>query len=247
MLAQGLQRVLDPRVPRHPERGRRRPEGPGQRHWHRLPAHDGADLHRASDDSQQPGSRGMIGLQGRGRRATAELRCRATLPPARRPPNRPYRRLPKDLEGQAKHPIIVATWQRAWENVTSFFVVPPDIRRVIYTTNAIDSLNVQLRKIIKTRGHFPIDELRSNCYGRRYATCWPNPCERLLPERRHEQISHPLRRLLYCCARITTFKASRAQTYDQARGTLQTRCYLIWFVHRPNAYRNRSNQGIETW
>ena len=58
----------------------------------------------------------------------------------------------------AKYPMIVAAWQRAWENVTPFFVFPPDIRRVIYTTNAIESLNMQLRKIIKTRGHFPNDE-----------------------------------------------------------------------------------------
>lgn len=58
----------------------------------------------------------------------------------------------------AKYPMIVAAWQRAWENVTPFFVFPPDIRRVIYTTNAIESLNMQLRKIIKTRSHFPTDE-----------------------------------------------------------------------------------------
>ena len=57
-----------------------------------------------------------------------------------------------------KHPSIVQSWTRAWEHVTPFFVFPPDIRRVIYTTNAIESLNMQLRKIIKTRGHFPNDE-----------------------------------------------------------------------------------------
>lgn len=57
-----------------------------------------------------------------------------------------------------RYPTIVAAWQRAWENVTPFFVFPPDTRRVIYTTNAIESLNMQLRKIIKTRGHFPTDE-----------------------------------------------------------------------------------------
>jgi transposase-like protein len=54
--------------------------------------------------------------------------------------------------------MIVQSWMRAWENVTPFFVFPPGIRRVIYTTNAIESLNMQLRKIIKTRGHFPNDE-----------------------------------------------------------------------------------------
>jgi putative transposase len=57
-----------------------------------------------------------------------------------------------------KYPTIVQSWQRAWENVTPFFVFPPAIRRVVYTTNAIESLNMQLRKIIKTRGHFPNDE-----------------------------------------------------------------------------------------
>ena len=57
-----------------------------------------------------------------------------------------------------RYPTIVQSWQRAWENVTPFFVFPPEIRRVIYTTNAIESLNMQSRKIIKTRGHFPNDE-----------------------------------------------------------------------------------------
>ena len=57
-----------------------------------------------------------------------------------------------------KYPMIVQSWTRAWEQVTPFFAFPPDIRRVIYTTNAIESLNMQLRKIIKTRGHFPTDE-----------------------------------------------------------------------------------------
>jgi transposase-like protein len=57
-----------------------------------------------------------------------------------------------------KFPAIAASWRRAWEHVVPFYVFPPDIRRVIYTTNAIESLNMQLRKIIKTRGHFPNDE-----------------------------------------------------------------------------------------
>jgi len=52
----------------------------------------------------------------------------------------------------------VLAWQRARMHVTPFFVFPPDIRRVIYTTNAIESLNMQLRMIIKTLGNFPSDE-----------------------------------------------------------------------------------------
>jgi putative transposase len=59
----------------------------------------------------------------------------------------------------AKYPTIVASVAAGLAaRHVPFFVFPPDIRRVIYTTNAIESLNVQLRKIIKTRGHFPNDE-----------------------------------------------------------------------------------------
>ena len=46
----------------------------------------------------------------------------------------------------------------AWDRVIPFFAFPPEVRRVIYTTNAIESINAQLRKIIKTRGHFPSDD-----------------------------------------------------------------------------------------
>jgi transposase-like protein len=57
-----------------------------------------------------------------------------------------------------KFPTVVASWRRAWSQVIPFFAFPPSIRKVIYTTNAIESVNAQLRKIIKTRGHFPSDE-----------------------------------------------------------------------------------------
>jgi putative transposase len=56
-----------------------------------------------------------------------------------------------------KYPHTVATWTTAWERFTPFLAFPPEVRRVIYTTNAIESLNYQLRKIIKNRGHFPND------------------------------------------------------------------------------------------
>jgi putative transposase len=57
-----------------------------------------------------------------------------------------------------KYPTVAQSWRRAWEHVIPFFAFPPEVRRVIYTTNAIESLHMQLRKIIKTRGHFPSDE-----------------------------------------------------------------------------------------
>jgi putative transposase len=60
-----------------------------------------------------------------------------------------------------KFPTVVAAWRRAWGQVIAFFTFPPEIRRVIYTTNAIESVNARVRKIIKTRGHFPTDEAAS--------------------------------------------------------------------------------------
>lgn len=57
-----------------------------------------------------------------------------------------------------KYPTIADSWRRAWEHVIPFFAFPPEVRRVIYTTNVIESLHMQLRKIIKNRGHFPSDE-----------------------------------------------------------------------------------------
>src|SRR5574337_806506 len=57
-----------------------------------------------------------------------------------------------------KFPTVVAAWRRAWTQVIPFFAFPPEIRRVIYTTNAIESVNARVRKIIKTRGHFPSDD-----------------------------------------------------------------------------------------
>jgi putative transposase len=57
-----------------------------------------------------------------------------------------------------RYPTIAPAWRRVWTRVIPFFAFPPDVRRVLYTTNAIESLHMQLRKIIKTRGHFPSDE-----------------------------------------------------------------------------------------
>jgi putative transposase len=53
---------------------------------------------------------------------------------------------------------VVAAWRRAWTHVIPFFAFPPEVRRVIYTTTALESVHARLRTIIKTRGHFPNDE-----------------------------------------------------------------------------------------
>ena len=53
---------------------------------------------------------------------------------------------------------IAVSWRNNWSRITPFFDYPPEIRRIIYTTNAIESVNMSLRKITKNRGSFPIDE-----------------------------------------------------------------------------------------
>jgi putative transposase len=57
-----------------------------------------------------------------------------------------------------KYPTIAPIWRRNWERAAVFFAYPEEIRRVIYTTNAIESVNMSLRKVIKNRGSFPTDE-----------------------------------------------------------------------------------------
>ena len=55
-------------------------------------------------------------------------------------------------------PAIAQCWRRVWDQVIPFFAYPNEIRKMIYTTNAIESLHMQLRKVLKARGHFPSDE-----------------------------------------------------------------------------------------
>jgi putative transposase len=63
-----------------------------------------------------------------------------------------------DEKWGAKFPVITQAWLDAWEYVTPFLAFPPEVRRVIYTTNAIEALNRQLRKAIKTKGSFPTED-----------------------------------------------------------------------------------------
>ena len=62
------------------------------------------------------------------------------------------------LKWDAKFPMIAKSWRSNWTRVIPFFAHPPEIRKIIYTTNAIESLNMSLRKVTKARGSFPNDE-----------------------------------------------------------------------------------------
>ncbi len=62
------------------------------------------------------------------------------------------------VKWDATYPTISQAWRRNWDHLTPFFAYPADIRKVVYTTNAVESLNMSLRKVIKTRGSFPTEE-----------------------------------------------------------------------------------------
>jgi len=57
-----------------------------------------------------------------------------------------------------KYPAIAQSWRRNWDLVIPFFAFPEGVRRIIYTTNAIEALNSKLRRAVRTRGHFPSDD-----------------------------------------------------------------------------------------
>jgi putative transposase len=63
-----------------------------------------------------------------------------------------------DQKWGAKLPVVTQAWRHSWEYVIPFLAYEPEVRRVIYTTNAIEALNRQLRKAVKTKGHFPTED-----------------------------------------------------------------------------------------
>src|SRR6195952_800404 len=72
---------------------------------------------------------------------------------------RQRRRLqPSKVAFGAGNSAVGQIWRRAWEQVIPFFAFPKDVRRIIYTTNAIEALNSKLRRAVRARGHFPSDE-----------------------------------------------------------------------------------------
>jgi len=57
-----------------------------------------------------------------------------------------------------RYPMIAEAWRRAWDHVVPFLAFPADVRRILYTTNTIEAANRQIRKVIKTKGHFPTED-----------------------------------------------------------------------------------------
>ena len=150
VLAAGHERAEEPRRRRHPDRRRRWPEGLPRGDHRRLPRDDRADLHRAPDPPLA--------------RASSSWKDRKPIVPALRAIYRA-----KDAEAglaaleafEAGHwgqqipgdrpELAAATGSRS----IPFFAFPEGVRRIIYTTNAIEALNSKLRRAVRTRGHFP--------------------------------------------------------------------------------------------
>ena len=63
-----------------------------------------------------------------------------------------------DEKWGAKYPMIADSWRARWENITPFLAFPGELRKAVYTTISIENLNRQIRKAIKTRGHFPDEQ-----------------------------------------------------------------------------------------
>ena len=76
------------------------------------------------------------------------------MPRPERPPWRPSRQAP----GAANTPAVGQSWRRAWGEVIPFYAFPAEVRRILYSTNAIEALNAKLRRAVRARGHFPTDE-----------------------------------------------------------------------------------------
>ncbi len=64
----------------------------------------------------------------------------------------------EDSDLAKRYPAIAPSWRRAWNEVSPFLDYPPEVRKLIYTTNAIDALNSKIRRAVRTRGHFPSDD-----------------------------------------------------------------------------------------
>jgi len=77
-----------------------------------------------------------------------------------------------------KYPAIAQSWRRNWEQVIPFFAFAPEVRTILYTTNAIESLNAQVRKAVRVRGHFPSEEAATKLIWlvlRNIQARWKNP------------------------------------------------------------------------
>src|SRR3954453_9523176 len=156
--ADGGRQVLASRHDRTQEPGCRRrtdrrggwPEGLSGGDHGRVPRRHGPDLHCSSSPAQL-GVRRLQGPQSRGGGAEGDLPGRGR--DSRRGRSGRFRGRPL-----GPYAAIAPSWRRAWGEVVPFYAFPAEVRRLLYTTNAIEALNSKLRRAVRARGHFPTDE-----------------------------------------------------------------------------------------
>ena len=147
---QVLQRPEDPRRPGHPDRVRRRADRVPRGDRGDLPEDDRPNVHRSSDPLKPE-----VRARREREQVARDLKPIYTAKDA----DQAHAELePFDEKWGARFPVITQAWLNAWEHVTPFLAFPAEVRRVIYTTNAIEALNRQLRKAIKTKGSFPTED-----------------------------------------------------------------------------------------
>jgi putative transposase len=130
---------------------RRRPEGLSRGDWRGFPANDGADLHRPSPAPLY----GVCLLEGpQGHASALKTVYYAVDDKAAEVALTAF----EDSPLGKKYEAIGKSWRRAWQEVIPFFAFPREVRRILYTTNAIEALNSKLRRAVRDRGHFPNDE-----------------------------------------------------------------------------------------
>ena len=105
-------------------------------------------------------------------------RTEGYLPGRKRRDRRPAAHGVRSRPWGKKYPMIAESWRRNWQQIIPFYSYPPEVRKIIYTTNAIESLHMQLRKVLKNRGHFPSDEAATKLIYlalRNITKSWTNP------------------------------------------------------------------------
>ena len=144
-------RAEKPRPRRRADRVLRRPAGPALGDPGDLARSDGSDLRRAHG-AQQPAVRVPQALGADHQGHARDLCTSATVEAA----ETRFAQFADDWEDT--YPAMIGSWRNAWDEFVPFLEFPPELRRVVHTTNAIESLNARFRRAVRHRGHFPNEQ-----------------------------------------------------------------------------------------
>ncbi len=146
-----------------------------------------------------------------------------------------------------RFPTVVAAWRRAWTHVIPFFAFPPEVRRVIYTTNALESVHAQLRKIIKTRGHFPNDDAATKLIWlalRNITATWVRGARTW--KAGHESVRDPLRGSLHRAERVECLRPNDAHGRCRPYGR-QERAHRDLENRTERGFPQRPHASLSLW